>query len=427
MGAVRPGKLAEFWTHSGYGVRVISIALGSQEWAHEQASSVAAQYVGYKEPGQLVTRAKSFLERSPIRHFLPSGISQRQQYSAGAAEESRGRPRKRTGFFEFYRQALVVPDRFRSWIRPAVQVARSWKDQWRPDVIYSSGPPNSGHIVAKVLGKYFAVPWIAEIRDAWIDNPYGEPHWLVEPFFNRQARRTLAHAAGLVVVTKADQAHISAIFPVPVVLSYNGYDPEDFRAPGAPQPFDRERLTILHAGVIYPGRRDPTPLFRAMSRLGSEARNIRCLFFGEQTDIVAAMADSCGVRACVETGGALQRSQILSLEREVDVLLECHWQNPAGDGVIPGKLFEYIGARRPILSLGSVTAEPAAIVRENGLGLASNDPEEIRKALLKHLEQKRTLGRIPDFSNSADARFTREYQFRKIDDLIRSLVPKSVL
>ena len=72
------------------------------------------------------------------------------------------------------------------------------------------------------------------------------------------------------------------------------------------------------------------------------------------------------------------------------------WIDPAGDGVIPGKLFEYIGARRPILSLGSLSGEAAAIVRDNRLGLASNDPEEIKAMLVACLAAKARLGRLPD-------------------------------
>src|SRR5205085_3361445 len=70
----------------------------------------------------------------------------------------------RPGVAEFYRQALFLPDRFRSWIRPAVRLGRSWRF-WQPHLIYSSGPPNSGHIVASLLAKRLMIPWVAEFRD----------------------------------------------------------------------------------------------------------------------------------------------------------------------------------------------------------------------------------------------------------------------
>jgi glycosyltransferase involved in cell wall biosynthesis len=110
----------------------------------------------------------------------------------------------------------------------------------------------------------------------------------------------------------------------------------------------------------------------------------------------------------------------LRLERQVDVLLECRWLDRAGDGVIPGKLFEYIGARRPILSLGSPTAEAAEIIRDNGFGLVSNDPAEIADRLRSWLEEKRRQGgRLPDLHGRKHEAFGRAAQFRRVDALIR--------
>jgi hypothetical protein len=423
MGAVRPGKLAEYWREQGQDVRVVAIALAPQEWAHVQAPGVPTHYIGYEEPGQIVTRVASAIRQLPIRRSRALSDTTRSIGSGGLPRS--GIPnRTSSGLAELYRQALHLPDRYRSWIKPAVHTVQSWQATWKPDLIYSSGPPNSGHIAARILARRMRVPWIAEIRDAWMDNPNGDPHWLIEPVFNRQARGTLRHAAGLVTVTEADRKQMAAAFPMPVVLSYNGFDPRDFEQLGT-VPMDRDRLTILHAGAVYSGRRDPTPLFKAISALGPQAGKVRCLFYGDEAGTIASLAESCAVLPSVETGGILRRSEILALERSVDVLLECHWQDSAGDGVIPGKLFEYIGARRPILSLGSTTAEAAVIVRETGVGLASNAPEEIRVSLLNWLDQKSRFGRIPDLPNTAGSCFERAYQFGIINKLIQKIVYQS--
>jgi hypothetical protein len=420
MGAVRSGKLAEYWRDSGCDVRVIAIALPQQEWAHEQDSGVAAYYVRYSEPGQIVTSLTTAIRQSRLGQFVPSADNRRPDN----AQQSWaiGNPKlEKPGLAELYRHILFLPDKYRSWIRPAVECAQSWTGNWRPDIIYSSGPPNSGHVAAKQLASRFGVPWIAEIRDLWLDNPNDHRHWIVAPFFDGQARRTLGRASGLVAVTDSDRKQLAARFRAPVVLSYNGYDPAEFRDLDEAEPLDREHLTILYAGAIYSGRRDPTPLFKAISLLGTQADRVRCVFCVDQAKTIEAMAETCAVRRNVEIRGVLRRSQVLMLEKQADILLECHWQDPAGDGVIPGKIFEYIGAARPILSLGSVTAEPARIVRENALGLASNDPEEIKAVLLEWLATKRQAGRIADVRSSGDERFQRQYQFRKIDDLMRAV------
>ncbi len=229
-------------------------------------------------------------------------------------------------------------------------------------------------------------------------------------------------AKGFVVVTNEARERLTHMTDKPVLLSYNGYDPKDFEGLDEAAPLDPERLTIVHAGTIYPGRRDPTALFKAIASLGEDRRKIRCLFYSDANGSVAALARQAGVEDCVEIREAAPRRQILKVEREVDILLECRWIDPAGDGVIPGKLFEYIGARRPILSLGSLTGEAAAIVRDNNLGLVSNDPEEIKAMLVQALAVKAKAGRLPDRAQGADDKFRRETQFRRIDGFVRDIL-----
>jgi hypothetical protein len=324
-----------------------------------------------------------------------------------------------------YRQAVLFPDRYRSWIKPAVRLGSSWQGRWQPDIIYSSGPPHSGQVVAARLAARFGVPWIAELRDLWIGDPYFDRHPLIKPFHDRFAETTLSHARGFVVVTNEARERLGKITDKPILLSYNGYDPKDYEGLEDVEPIDPHRLTIVHAGTIYPGRRDPTPLFKAIAALGEKRKSIRCLFYSDTSGSVAAIARQIGIEDCVEIRDAVPRSEILRVEREADILLECRWIDPAGDGVIPGKLFEYIGARRPILSLGSLTGEAAAIVRDNNFGLASNDPAEIQAMLTQCLEVKSRSGRLPDSAIDSGARFRRDIQFQKIDGLIRDLIGSS--
>jgi hypothetical protein len=227
-------------------------------------------------------------------------------------------------------------------------------------------------------------------------------------------------------VTKGAGEHLRAITKLPVIVSYNGFDPEDFAGLDNVEPYDPRHLTIVHAGVIYPGRRDPTPLFKAIAALGDEKNKIRCLFYHDENGSVATLAEHYGVRSCVEIREAIPRPEILRLERQADILLECRWQEKAGDGVIPGKLFEYIGARRPIVSIGSLTAESADIIRDNGLGLVSNDPNQIHTMLREALDIKARCGRLPDPAGKNYDAFRRAIQLRKIDDLIDSTLGTSV-
>jgi hypothetical protein len=409
----------EYWTKAGHDVRTIAIALPQAESDAHTKSSRSTYYLPCSAPGAGITKLKAGIVQSSVGRLFSHRIQ-------GSGKANGGRPSAsddaakigKMGLLDIYRQFLQFPDRYKAWIRPAIDLALSWQAEWKPDIIFSSGPPHSGQIVAARLASHFHVPWIAEFRDLWVGDPYFDRHPLIAPFHERLARKTLAKATACVVVTKASGDHLRAFTPLPVVVSYNGYDPEDFSGLDEVAALDRERLTIVHAGVIYAGRRDPSALFKAIAGLPEDKRQIRCLFYHDANGSVAGLAERFGVSSYVEIRDAIPRSDILRIERQADILLECRWQDSAGDGVIPGKLFEYIGARRPILSLGSLTAESADIIRGNDLGLASNDPEEIKTMLIEALNAKARLGRLPDHTATNYHRFRRDIQFRKIDDLI---------
>lgn len=130
---------------------------------------------------------------------------------------------------------------------------------------------------------------------------------------------------------------------------------------------------------------------------------------------------------CIEICRPVPRAEILRIERGADVLLLCRWADPRDDGIIPGKVFEYIGARRPILAVGSTTGEAAQIIRGGDFGLVSNSPMEIAEQLRRWMTEKRACdGRLPDLPQDATHAFLREAQFETINPLLERLVPQAL-
>jgi hypothetical protein len=131
------------------------------------------------------------------------------------------------------------------------------------------------------------------------------------------------------------------------------------------------------------------------------------------------------VADCIEICRPVPRAEILRIERAADALLLCRWANPRDDGIIPGKVFEYIGARRPILAVGSTTGEAAAIIRGGDFGLVSNSPMEIAEQLRRWIAEKfASGGRLPDLPVAPTEAFLRETQFQKIDPLLDRLAAR---
>ena len=106
--------------------------------------------------------------------------------------------------------------------------------------------------------------------------------------------------------------------------------------------------------------------------------------------------------------------EALRLQCRADVLLLLQWDKPSEAGDISGELFQYLGARRPVLALGYEAGKMAAIVRDRAAGLFANDPEEIARQLAAWRQEKRQTGRIAALPESARAGFAREEQFAEL-------------
>lgn len=406
LGAVRAPMLVRWWCEQGHDVRVIAL----------ENPAVVGQ-LDHVLPPEAVTYIP-FIRAAPPLGQAAGGVKKLL-----VKRESAFRPQW-DSLRTLYRQMVHFPDRYRTWIKPAVAQAVAMARQWQPDLIYSTAPPHSGHVVACQIAGRLNRPWLAELRDLWADNPYNDGHPLFEPIQRRYVWGTLARAAGHVTLTRGAGARVSSALRRPITLSYNGFGADDFEGLQAVSPLDPDRLTIVHAGIIYAGQREPTMLLAALAKLDAATRaRIRVIFFHDEQSALATSAAHHGVAECIELREPVPRRQILTLERQADVLLLCRWNNPAEDAIIPGKVFEYIGARRPILAIGSTTGEAADIVRAGPFGMVMGDPDAIARQLIAWLAQKdASAGRLPDLPEGPTHAYLRETQFQKVDTAIAEIL-----
>lgn len=394
VGAIRMPKLVKYWRRQGHDVSVIAV----ENPAHEGR-------LGREDDGAEVSFLPYTASGAPPVTAPPS-----VQYAA---------PRAR-GLKRIYRQIMTTPDRYRSfWVRRAAKEGAAVHARRPVDVVVSSGPPQSAHLAAARIAAAIGRPWVAEQRDIWIGNPYSDGMRIVRWWNDWLGHRTLSQASGFVALTQEAGRQTSARFGKPFEIAYNGFDPEDFAGLEKVEPLDPERLTVVHAGIIYAERRDPSALFEAIVRLGPKRSQVRAIFYHDEARFITELKQKFGVADQVELHSLQPRSEILRIERQADVLLLCRWNDRRDDGIIPGKLFEYIGARRPILAVGSETGEAVDIVRAGGFGLASNDPATIAAQLDAWIEAKRAVGgRLPDVESPTRADYDRAGQFDRIETFI---------
>jgi hypothetical protein len=335
----------------------------------------------------------------------------------GAPVSVAGAAPSHSGLRRLVWQLAYLPDPHVTWIDPAVTEGVRLVRNRCPDVIFSSGPPHSSHIVASRLARHLRVPFVAELRDLWADNIYGNAATPANVVDRWLEWRALRRAAALVAVTEGSASILAGRYGKRVVCAANGFDPADFDGLAAPAPLDPERLTIVHAGSTYKGARSPAPLFAALARLRPDPARLAVHFWGEDSAIPMTMAGETGVAHLVHAHPPIDRKAVLRAERAADILLLLRFANEGERHVVAGKLYEYVGARRPILCHGQQEGEAADIIRRDGLGLVSNDPRTIAEWLRARLAE-RAAGRLSDLPDGVADRYARATQFAKIEQLL---------
>lgn len=424
VAATRPPAFARYLLDAGHDVRVL--AAHNTRYSLINDAPLDPALVTYVDMWVSQEIAGKMLR--PLRRARQPGA----QHSAGTDDqaeagtgpqiaETKAISPFKAWLYDAFDYAFNIPDSYMGWISNAKRAGEALVAERRPDLIFSTAPPHSANLVARHLVKRFNVPWICEYRDLWMDHPYHTPNLVRRFFETRLERRCTALVDQFVAVSDEARRVLMTQTGKPCALAYNGYNPADFRGQDAPLPLHPKKLTLVYAGSIYAKTRNPSLLFDALSRLGPEAEDIDVRFYTENAGTVKDLAEKFAVESSVSFHPTRPYQDILRIERQADALYLMRWDDPREDGVIPGKLFEYIGAKRPILSTGRMQGEVADILSGRPETLLTNDVGAICAQLRAWLSQRRQ-GRLPDVTHASEAAYTRGAQFQVIEALFSSVV-----
>jgi hypothetical protein len=303
-----------------------------------------------------------------------------------------------------------MPDFSDLWIRPALKAVEG-QNFW--DLVISTAGPYTVHIVGSSLKKRGrAKRWIADYRDTWSDNyiyPGIFPFNIFEAYLEK---RLLRHADAITTVSQPFADRFKTKYPnIQTYAIENGFDPADLASlePGPVFPPDG-KYRIIHTGTIYAGKRDPTPLLKAIALIKEHPRqhvlldNLEVLFVGPNQANVGALIRRYGVEKWVKMLGTITRQDALRMQRDANRLLFLPWNDASIDGVITGKLYEYLFSKTPILAVGSTTIEASQrLILEAKAGLVLHSPEAVAAFLVEQLKSPAAV------KNQLDPNFLKRY------------------
>lgn len=413
------GKFAKYLVGEGHDIRIVCAK--DQPYAMDHPVEVPPDVINYSrgyDVNWLPIRVQKF------RVWLKGKLSgnpetpETQQPSGsagGSADRAQAGLLRRV--LNFYQFATNIPDSAIGWLFPALKAAREVTRDWQPDIVFASAPPFTTLIAGRMIARRTGAPLVIEYRDRWLEDPYGHEAPRLRRWVERHMEEwCVRQAHSIVTVSEPWAEDYRSRWGKPVSVCYNGFDPEDIAALNGIVPAQSDKLTILYTGIIYPERRDPTPLFQALALLGDDRDEFEVKFYGPNVDQLQPAVAETGQLDIVSLHSGIPFNEALVLQRQADILLLLQWNNPLEAGNVPGKLFEYLAARRPVLGIGYEDGVPARILRERDAGQVLNEPEEIAAYLKSILAVKRARGIVPLSPESVCAGLSRVEQYQAIVD-----------
>lgn len=288
-------------------------------------------------------------------------------------------------FLLWVRGNYFIPDARVGWVKPSVKFLEKYLIDNPVDVIITSGPPHSLHLIGMELKKIIKTPWLADFRDPWTSIGYHKKLNLSKKSQRKHEKleaRVLQTADHIIVTSPTTEKQFEVITNVHITVITNGFDTEI-----AEEVKLDTKFTVSHIGSLLT-ERNPETLWKILSELIHENNNfasdLQLQLAGVVSDEVVKSIRSYGLSDYLINIGYISHNQSLDVNKKSQVLLVLEIDSIETRAIIPGKIFEYLAAQRPILALGPKESDIEFIINQTGTGafFDYNKEAEIKETLL---------------------------------------------
>ena len=288
-------------------------------------------------------------------------------------------------FFQYVRANYFIPDARKFWIKPSVKFLSNYLKNNEIDVVITTGPPHSMHIIGLVLKDKFKIKWISDFRDPWTEIDYFQQLPLTKKANKKhhQLEQEVLEKSDMVIVVGETMKKKFLKHNHNIEVLTNGFDSYEN---SLTIELD-SNFSITHVGSMNTDR-NPTILWEVLYEISSEnidfKNNLRIKFIGKIDDTVIQDIQVFNPKNILRIP-YLDHKEVRKYQASSQVLLLSINQVPNAKGIITGKIFEYLQAKRPILGIGPEDGDAAAILKKTNAGniVGFNNKIELKAAVLK--------------------------------------------
>ena len=317
---------------------------------------------------------------------------------------------------------LFRPDPRCLWIGPSVKFLKKYLEEHPVDLIVSTGPPQSMHLIGRRLALETGLPWIADFRDPWTKIFYFKHLSMTratERWHRKMEKKVLDEASVVVAVSPLVQQEFQAMTQTPVELITNGFDTCDFpserclEADGGP---DKD-FVITHTG-LFAADGNPTVLWKVLAdKCASDsefAKLLKIRLVGKTDKQVVSAVEDAGLGANMIDMGYQPHAEAIEQQRCASLLILPLRKEPEYKAVLPGKLFEYLASWRPVLGIGQPDGAMSMILNSTKTGVVLDWEDEASLARFIELCWKNHLAGRLTVDDADISQFTRRELTRRM-------------
>lgn len=409
-GVLRPLKFTKYLSRLGWDVRVLT--------------SYPARYYAFDRSllGELPAAVR--IQRTPSLDVFHLG-------RGPVPTDTTALPGFRTRWLS---RMIFLPDSKIGWYPYAASGGKKSALHERPDVIVATAPPFTAFLVGRRLALSLRVPLVLDYRDSWLMDPHNLPptplhRWIASLLESKAVKA----ASAIITVNERLTGEIAERYPEArerVTTIYNGFDPEDFtELPRVSSPFRRSAgLQILYMGTLSRDANRPRVFFEALSLLMDEVRAtpppLEIVFMGVTDEPSKSLASELGIGDLVRFVPYAPHREALACLSMADALLLIVDPHAFADRIVTGKLFEYLGAGKPVIALAPADSEAARIVRATGAGivLPPDDPHAVLGGIRQWMREREGGRDLPRARAGSLSLYDRREQAAVLDRILRKLI-----